>query len=122
METFAPHHQLLKPYLETYLTESRKGTSSAMARIARLPAEQFLDVSTDLHDELNRRLSNSDCITLFYLVPFLPIRTDLPQKRNQARQKMATMPEIRFKELAAEILFEIERRFPELKEDYVLFD
>ena len=33
-------------------------------------------------------------------------------KRNQARQKLATLPPGRFKELASDVLYEIERRYP----------
>ena len=51
-------------------------------------------------------------------VPFLPVRTDLIPKRNQARQKMATLPVSRFKELAAGIYMEMERRYPEIEKEY----
>jgi hypothetical protein len=50
-------------------------------------------------------------------VPFLPIRNDLLPKRNQARQKMATLSLMRFQELTSEVMFEIEKRFPKLAED-----
>jgi hypothetical protein len=43
--------------------------------------------------------------------PFLPVRTEMHPKRNQARQKLATLSENRFKDLASDVLFEIERRF-----------
>jgi hypothetical protein len=42
------------------------------------------------------------------------IRMDFPQKRNQARQKMATLPELKIKELGAELFFELQKRFPSL--------
>jgi hypothetical protein len=51
------------------------------------------------------------------IVPFLPIRNDLLPKRNQARQKMATLSLMRFQELTSEVMFEIEKRFPKLAED-----
>ena len=51
-------------------------------------------------------------------MPFLPVRTDLLPKRNQARQKMATLSIPRFQELAAEVLFEIEKRYSWLVEEY----
>ncbi|KAF0369171.1 hypothetical protein F8M41_013440 [Gigaspora margarita] len=49
------------------------------------------------------------------LVPFLPVHDNFHPKRNQARQKLATLPINRFKDLAADIYFELERRHPELK-------
>ena len=56
------HSQLIK-YLASSIREfEARQTSTAMQRIARLPMEQFYDVSTDLHDELDRRLNNPDCI------------------------------------------------------------
>lgn len=48
--------------------------------------------------------------------PFLPVRDDLHPKRNQARQKFATLPEAQFKTLNGDILYELGRRYPELKE------
>merc|ERR1719354_613273 len=103
-EEMKNHYSLLKEYLGD--STPNRAPSSAMARVGRLPLEQFQEVSNDLFDELNRRLNNTKD------VPFLPIRGDLLPKRNQARQKMATLPENRFKDLAAEIFVEIEKRFP----------
>ena len=44
--------------------------------------------------------------------PFLVPKENFHPKRNQARQKLATLPPGRFKELAADVLYEIERRYP----------
>jgi hypothetical protein len=57
------HYLLLKEYLGPGANNSNRGASSAMARVGRLPAVQFYEVSSDLHDELRRRLENSDCMT-----------------------------------------------------------
>ncbi|KAJ2998072.1 component of the polarisome [Globomyces sp. JEL0801] len=112
-EQLAAHYALLRDYLESYFASGQgQGLATAMARINRLPIEQFLDVSNDLNDELNRRLNDSKD------VPFLPIRNDLAPKRNQARQKMATLQEPKFKDLAAQLYLEIERRFPTIASDY----
>lgn len=43
---------------------------------------------------------------------FLGPKENFHPKRNQARQKLATLPPGRFKELAADVLYEIERRYP----------
>lgn len=52
-------------------------------------------------------------------VPFLPVRDDFHPKRNQARQKLATLPKTRFKDLASDVFFELGRRYPEFKEPEV---
>ena len=44
--------------------------------------------------------------------PFLVPKENFHPKRNQARQKLATLPPGRFKELASDVLYEIERRYP----------
>jgi hypothetical protein len=46
------------------------------------------------------------------------VREEFHPKRNQARQKLATLPKTRFKDLSSDVFFELERRFPELKEEY----
>ena len=53
-----------------------------------------------------------------FTVPFLTVRTDFTPKRNQARQKLATLQIGRFMELASEVFFELERRYPQLVEEF----
>jgi hypothetical protein len=52
-------------------------------------------------------------------VPFLPVRDDFHPKRNQARQKLATLPTSRFKDLSSDVYYELVRRYPEFKEEEV---
>lgn len=52
-------------------------------------------------------------------VPFLPVRDDFHPKRNQARQKLATLPTGRFKDLSSDVYYELGRRYPEFKEEVV---
>ncbi len=49
------------------------------------------------------------------VAPFLPVRDDFHPKRNQARQKLATLPKNRFKDLASDVFFELRRRYPEFE-------
>jgi len=49
--------------------------------------------------------------------PFLPVREEFHPKRNQARQKLATLPSSRFEDLSSDVYFELIRRYPEFKED-----
>ncbi len=52
-------------------------------------------------------------------MPFLPVQTDFHPKRNQARQKLATLPVSRFQDLAFDVYTELERRSPHLISSYV---
>jgi hypothetical protein len=56
---------------------------------------------------------------IIIIVPFLPIREDLHPKRNQGRQKLATLPNSRFKDMACDLILEIERRYPHIMDEYV---
>ncbi|KAJ9099935.1 hypothetical protein QFC21_003940 [Naganishia friedmannii] len=49
--------------------------------------------------------------------PFLPVRADFHPKRNQARQKLATLPKNRFKDLASDVFYELNRRFPDFERE-----
>jgi len=49
--------------------------------------------------------------------PFLAVRPDFHPKRNQARQKLATLPLSRFRDLASDVYFELDRRYPEFGEE-----
>lgn len=50
----------------------------------------------------------------------MPQRPDFHPKRNQARQKLATLPKIRFRDLASDVYFELERRYPEFSEPQII--
>ena len=89
------------------LTNSR---SNAREKLTRLSKQQFAELSTDVHDELKRRQANAEGDQS---TPYLPGRDDFHPKRNQARQKLATLPKNRFRDLASDVFFELERRFPE---------
>jgi hypothetical protein len=58
LDIFTSHYSLLREYLGSFLTQSQ-GRSSAKDKLSRLPPEQFFDVSTDLYDEINRRIQDS---------------------------------------------------------------
>ena len=45
------------------------------------------------------------------IVPFLAVREEFHPRRNQARQKLATLPSSRFKDLASDVYHEIARRY-----------
>ncbi|WFD21048.1 component of the polarisome [Malassezia caprae] len=94
-----------QPARYSLLTTSR---SNAREKLTRLNKQQFSELSTDVHDELQRRQDVQQ------QMPYLPGRDDFHPKRNQARQKLSTLPKSRFRDLASDVFFELERRYPEL--------
>ena len=94
-----------QPARHSLLTPSR---SNAREKLTRLNKQQFSELSTDVHDELQRRQDVQQQL------PYLPGRDDFHPKRNQARQKLSTLPKSRFRDLASDVFFELERRYPEL--------
>ncbi|RGB39043.1 hypothetical protein C1646_664967 [Rhizophagus diaphanus] len=112
MEIAITHYEALKKYLFRHLAREQANGSRTNARekLTRLTKVQFQELSTDVYDELTRRLMDTN------EVPFLPVRDEFHPKRNQARQKLATLPQNRFKDLASDVYYELERRYPELKD------
>ena len=98
--------------------------STARQKLTRLTIQQFHELSTDVYDELVRRKKDKEGEFIYIahqiltsVVPFLPVREDFHPKRNQARQKLATLPISRFEDLSSDVYFELARRYPEFKED-----
>ncbi|CAG8568124.1 289_t:CDS:10 [Acaulospora morrowiae] len=112
MDVAITHYEALKSFLDTHLAKEQPNSSRTNARekLSKLTKQQFQELSTDVYDELTRRLLDS------VEVPFLPLREEFHPKRNQARQKLATLPKSRFKDLASDVYYELERRYPKLKD------
>lgn len=124
----------LSPFAHSHVhppVEPANSRSTARQKLTRLTRQQFQELSTDVYDELIRRKTNSDVqglspVSLLSprtsnspaaLVPFLPVRDEFHPKRNQARQKLATLPMSRFKDLSSDVYYELVRRYPEFKEE-----
>ncbi|KAH7355665.1 cell polarity protein-like protein [Pyrenochaeta sp. MPI-SDFR-AT-0127] len=118
-ETMSEHFRVLKAYLGPYLNDEKGNPrpSRAKDKLTRLSAVQFQELSTDVYDESIRReqdrkrggpgaLGND---TPNFLLP----KTNFHPKRNQARQKLSTLPLERFRQLATDVFYELERRFPQ---------
>ncbi|KAI5202512.1 hypothetical protein AUEXF2481DRAFT_562693 [Aureobasidium subglaciale EXF-2481] len=109
------HYNVLKVYLARYLRDEQGNTRPTRARdkLLRLSPTQFNELSTDVFDELQRR--EDDRRRPGGIVPpSLPPRNIFHPKRNQARQKLSTLPPERFRQLATDVFFELERRMPGL--------
>lgn len=117
-EILSQHYAALRRFLNASYRDDRAGSKSNKARdkLVRLSPTQFHELSTDVYDELVRRQQampppgrppRSD-------VPsFLPPREEFHEKRNQARQKLASLQHQRFRDLATDVFCELERRFPQ---------
>ncbi|SCU99970.1 LANO_0F04566g1_1 [Lachancea nothofagi CBS 11611] len=77
----------------------------ARSKLLKLYASQFFELSTDVHDELQRRIDENQTQP-DHLLP----KDTFHVKRNQARQKLANLSESRFNDLVDDILYEIQRR------------
>jgi hypothetical protein len=117
-ETMAEHFRVLKVYLGPYLNDAQGNPrpSRAKDKLTRLSSVQFQELSTDVYDESLRReqerkrggpgAPGND--TPKFLLP----KNNFHPKRNQARQKLSTLPLERFRQLATDVFYELERRFP----------
>ncbi|GAV47020.1 hypothetical protein ZYGR_0E00290 [Zygosaccharomyces rouxii] len=115
-EVSTAHHREIHSYylaLQKYFNnaETKHDRSNspraqkARAKLLKLSASQFYELSTDVYDELQRRISD-DQSQPEYLLP----KATFHMKRNQARQKLANLSHTRFNDLVDDILFEITRR------------
>jgi hypothetical protein len=113
------HYVALKRYLAASLRDEKGNprVNRARDKLLRLSPVQFQELSTDVFDELLRRQQTSkrpsnggppDQNLPQYLLP----KDTFHPKRNQARQKLSTLPPARFRDLATDVFYELERRFP----------
>lgn len=112
-EEVAAHHSALKKLLQPYLSQQGNGRpNKARDKLLRLSVIQFQELSTDVYDELQRREANA-INNGAEKPPHLLPKDKFHPKRNQARQKLSTLAMERFRDLATDVYFELERRFPQ---------
>lgn len=105
------HYRVLKQFLDISNDAGtpRKNASSRAAKardkLLKLSSAQFRELSTDVYDELRRRIDE-----LRSEPDFLLPKLNFHPKRNQARQKLSSLPQSRFRDLVSDISYEIERR------------
>ncbi|KAI9844647.1 MAG: component of the polarisome [Thelocarpon superellum] len=120
-ETLSDHYVALRRFLAASLRDDKGNLRPNRARdkLLRLSPVQFQELSTDVYDELLRRQASAGQRRNGpggeppngpppYLLP----KTSFHPKRNQARQKLSTLPPPRFRDLATDVFYELERRFP----------
>jgi hypothetical protein len=81
--------------------------------LLRLTPAQLYELSTDVFDELMRRQSPA---SLNNPPAFLLPNNAFSSRRNQARQRLSAVGPPRFRDLVADVYYEIKRRFPHLRE------
>ncbi|OJD27271.1 hypothetical protein ACJ73_01340 [Blastomyces percursus] len=111
------HYAVLKRYLRGQGREDPTASQPNKARdkLLRLSPSQVMDLSTDVYDELLRRQAvspNRPGGPRPDVPPYLPPRQEFHEKRNQARQVLSSLQQPRFRNLAKDVLCELERRFP----------
>ena len=108
------HYYALKSFLNARDPNTRQQPNKARDKLLRLSAVQFFELSTDVFDELLRRQATSRTPPNAPNAPptfLLPEKAFHP-KRNQARQRLSSLGPPRFRDLAADVYHELERRFP----------
>ena len=118
--SLSEHYVALKRYLAASLRDEKGNPRPNKARdkLLRLSPVQFQELSTDVFDELlrrqqsGRRTPNGGMPQDGGPPAFLLPKDNFHPKRNQARQKLSTLPPPRFRDLATDVFYELERRFP----------
>jgi Spa2 homology domain (SHD) of GIT len=101
---------------QRYLAASLKGMkpnargNRACDKLTKLTYWQLNELSVDVLDDLNRR--QAFAAEAEAEIPFLPPQQHFHPRRNQARQKLSTLPANRFRDLVTDTHYETERRYP----------
>ncbi|KAK9456710.1 hypothetical protein V1511DRAFT_456970 [Dipodascopsis uninucleata] len=82
-------------------------------RLHRMPRVPFVELSTDIHDELQRRIKEADSTNTGMKVPSsLEPKSEFHPKRNQTREHLSVLQQPRFRDLVLDVFFEVVRRVP----------
>ncbi|KAM0260800.1 hypothetical protein ACHAQJ_002566 [Trichoderma viride] len=109
------HYVALRTFLTVRDPNNKQPPNKARDKLLRLSPVQFYELSTDVYDELVRRQTAARIPPNAPNMPpgfLLPEKTFHP-KRNQARQRLSSLGPPRFRDLAADVFHELERRFPQ---------
>lgn len=108
------HYVTLRTFLNSRDSQVKNQPNKARDKLLRLSSVQFFELSTDVYDELIRRQAVARVPPNAPKGPptfLLPEKAFHP-KRNQARQRLSSLGPPRFRDLAADVFHELERRFP----------
>ncbi|KAJ1771220.1 component of the polarisome [Coemansia sp. RSA 1813] len=105
--TAAQYHREMSKFIAEEIEQGAATLSkSEPGKLSRLSPMQFQELATDVFDELKRRRYEADAL------PFLRVRDHYHPKRNQARQKLATLSRPKFVDLVHDVDEGLKRRFP----------
>jgi hypothetical protein len=102
------YHASLRQFLNASIAPAKANparAAKARDKLLRLSPSQFFELSTDVYDELQRRIDESSEEKGF-LLP----KSSFHPKRNEAREKLGLLQQTRFRDLVSDIQYEIERR------------
>lgn len=108
------HYRAFRSFLNARDPNNKHQPNKARDKLLRLSTIQFYELSTDVYDELMRRQASARAppnAPNGFPAFLLPEKTFHP-KRNQARQRLSSLGHPRFRDLAADVFHELERRFP----------
>jgi hypothetical protein len=105
------HYTAFRPYICSYL-KSGVTVKAPSSRTAQLDEKAIESLSTDLFDELNRRQTNSS------KMPKLSNFPEFSDRRNKARERLASLSEEKFRSFISEIMKQLIRRNSRIVELY----
>ena len=109
-------YAVFKRFLAQHLRDEKHSPRQITRRetLLRLSPVQFLQLSTDVYEELLRRQSSAEQLTNGpgQVLPYLLPKDNFHPNRNRARQVVGTLAPPRFQDLATDVFYELERRFP----------
>lgn len=108
------HYIALRAFLTARDPNLKQPPNKARDKLLRLSGVQFYELSTDVYDELMRRQAGAKTPPNAPNgpPPFLMPEKNFHPKRNQARQRLSSLGPPRFRDLAADVFHELERRYP----------
>jgi len=118
-----PDHQIGQHYIVPELSDTidlTEFTKAAKKKLQLLPNHLFEELAMDVYDEVDRRETESICLSTLKsstllapercIVPFLPVNPEFSSTRNQGRQKLARFNAREFATLIIDILADAKRR------------
>ncbi|KAG8932705.1 component of the polarisome [Tulasnella sp. 418] len=106
--TMRIHYDELRTFLDS-LPSNETPRQGPREKLTRLADVQLRELTEDVFDEVTRRITNTLEKEVFQVSPnevFHP-------KRNHARGRLATLPISRMRDLTADVVHELGRRYPD---------
>lgn len=101
------HHNAFTTYIASQPPHNHR-ISMSLRKLSQFSMRHFIELSTDIHDELLRRADPMSGVG-----EHLHARDDIHPKRNHARYQLGDLSSERFGDMCKDLIAEQERRFPE---------